>query len=421
MDHELSRNEAAACPDWTKVMRALPTWKQPYRDGEEDPKAPPRPAFMHRPSVQMGEKSLQDEVATRARLKHILKSLSRVIFGIDLLAVLLVSSIVTLLVNSMSSGNVWLSFLLESKAAISTLGAFYSFALVFRTNICYSRWWEGRTLWGSIIIYTIRITQQGQLWIEDEALLARLSCLAITFSYACKAQLRGKSIEDDEEDGAKLVLKGVISQEEINMIARTTAWQPYYCIDAMRATINEGLKADRGNMDDWRKSAAHHAMEDTICTLSSSIGGCIRVRSTGLPVAYDEMFYAMGGIFFTAACLAWAPAAGFYNPIIVLVIYIVVKMIVVVGNDMEDPFGFDKSDLPLEKFCATIERQINAIDERADMITYNLAYGPPSYPSSSYSTFGSTLSSPATTVHSLESDDDDIEIGLMLETDPLVV
>ena len=144
-------------------MRALPTWKQPYRDGEEDPKAPPRPAFMHRPSVQMGEKSLQDEVATRARLKHILKSLSGVIFGIDLLAVLLVSSIVTLLVNSMSSGNVWLSFLLESKAAISTLGAFYSFALVFRTNICYSRWWEGRTLWGSIIIYTIRITQQGQV------------------------------------------------------------------------------------------------------------------------------------------------------------------------------------------------------------------------------------------------------------------
>lgn len=60
----------------------------------------------------------------------------------------------------------------------------------------------------------------------------------------------------------------------------------------------------------------------------------------------------------------------------VTVAYIIVKMIIGVGNDMEDPFGFDESDLPLEKFCETVEKQINAIDERAHMDPYNLAYEP---------------------------------------------
>ena len=29
------------------------------------------------------------------------------------------------------------------------------------------------------------------------------------------------------------------------------------------------------------------------------------------------------------------------------------------------PFGLDKVDIPMEAFCATVEAQVNAIDERA--------------------------------------------------------
>lgn len=81
-------------------------------------------------------------------------------------------------------------------------------------------------------------------------------------------------------------------------------------------------------------------------------------------------------------------------------------MIIGVGNDMEDPFGHDESDLPLEQFCAAIEKQINAIDERAGMLTYNLAYGP---------------SLPASPVHSNKCISlNDIKHGMMSETTPLV-
>jgi len=32
---------------------------------------------------------------------------------------------------------------------------------------------------------------------------------------------------------------------------------------------------------------------------------------------------------------------------------------------IEDPFGHDESDLPLEKFCEEVDRQVTAVDDRA--------------------------------------------------------
>lgn len=146
-------------------------------------------------------------------------------------------------------------------------------------------------------------------------------------------------------------------------------------------------------------------------------------------MAYDDILYTTGGIFFTAACLAWAPGAGLYNPAVVLIVYTIVKMIIGVGSDMvscfgierqmnchhtcyvssvssktcsshtnsqEDPFGYDESDLPLEKFCKEVDRQITAVAERAKIITFDLAHGPashmPANRRSSYSIFSATAS-----------------------------
>eukprot|EP00984_Skeletonema_dohrnii_P038846 scaffold42582_cov255-Skeletonema_dohrnii-CCMP3373.AAC.1 len=369
---------------WLQPVRDGPTTgtsmmhKQPYHDRNDT-------------STDSTKSSGCDDGETR-NWRHKVEFLKEMIVGVDLLVVVIAASIVTIGVNQF--GNEWQSFISDSKPAIGTLGAFYSFALVFRTNICYSRWWEGRVLWGTIIVCSIRITQQAHLWIKEPALVHRLSCISIIFAYCCKAQLRGSGLEDDSEGGSKLLRKGVISQEELDLISRQSGWQPYYCIDAMRVVISEGLKWDETNSE-WKKNAAQAAMEETICTLANSIGGCIRVRSTGLPTAYDDILNTTGAIFFTAACLAWAPGAGLYNPIVVLIVYTIVKMIIGVGSDMEDPFGHDESDLPLEKFCEEIDKQITAVDERAKIITFDLARGPaahvPSERTSSYSTF--TMSS----------------------------
>ncbi|KAL7449310.1 hypothetical protein ACHAWC_001382 [Mediolabrus comicus] len=318
-----------------------------------------RSKFVRRTSVStdVSSKAKDDELSSSPRrccccisdeLRHKISFLSEMILGYDLIIVLLASSAVTFLVSYISTTEYskWLTYVTASSPAVGTLGALFSFALVFRTNICYARWWEGRSLWGQIIINSIRICQQSRLWIHCEQLNDRIDCLAITFAFACKAMLRGNSIGHAEEDGNELVRRGVLAQEELDQISSDSAWQPFYCIDAIRATVNEGLVRTEHEISyDGRKNAAHTAMEDTIVNLASAVGGCIRVKSTGLPVAYDNILNAISCVFFSAACLAWAPGAKYYNPILVLVIYIATKMIINVGNDMEDPFGFDESDL----------------------------------------------------------------------------
>ena len=55
-------------------------------------------------------------------------------------------------------------------------------------------------------------------------------------------------------------------------------------------------------------------------------------------MAYDDILNTTGAIFLTAACLAWAPGAGLYNPILVLIVYTIAKMIIGVGSGMVSCF-----------------------------------------------------------------------------------
>ena len=122
-------------------------------------------------------------------------------------------------------------------------------------------------------------------------------------------------------------------------------------------------------------------------------------------------------------------------------------MFIGIGDDMEDPFGHDESDLPLEKFCETIETQVGAVTNRATILPYNLAYGPilsrPLTPSESYqhneavkafkcqrrwpstSTEVSTIDSDSrgpspSTVESTAPNDTEAGVREAQETDPLV-
>ena len=79
----------------------------------------------------------------------------------------------------------------------------------------------------------------------------------------------------------------------------------------------------------------------------------------------------------------------------------------------EDPFGQDESDLPLERFCEEVEKQINAIDERAKIITFDFAYGPSSHLSDQNDSSCSTFPMTASYQGSDTSTDEDIESGLM--------
>eukprot|EP00580_Thalassiosira_gravida_P016481 CAMPEP_0201676062 /NCGR_PEP_ID=MMETSP0494-20130426/40989_1 /ASSEMBLY_ACC=CAM_ASM_000839 /TAXON_ID=420259 /ORGANISM="Thalassiosira gravida, Strain GMp14c1" /LENGTH=564 /DNA_ID=CAMNT_0048158683 /DNA_START=28 /DNA_END=1722 /DNA_ORIENTATION=- len=257
-----------------------------------------------------------------------------------------------------------IEYLSASKASVGFFSGFLGFSLVFRTNICYNRWWEGRCLWGALIFAAINLAQQGQCWIKDKQSLRALCCAIVTFPYACKAQLRGASIM---EDGEYLLQRGLLNSDQLAIVTKRDGWQPYYFMGAMRAAINidlEKSKAASRNKFSFKSETTDSQIlifENSLTTLATSIGGLIRVKSTGLPAAYDLLFSIIFSIFFLIATLAWAPTLGWYTPIIIGVLRFTVKLIIVIGSELEDPFGDDVTDLPMHKFCEAIETQIEAI------------------------------------------------------------
>jgi len=59
----------------------------------------------------------------------------------------------------------WREGLEESSVAVSVLGAFLSFALVFRTHSAYARWWEARTQWGRMASACVNLSGMACMWV----------------------------------------------------------------------------------------------------------------------------------------------------------------------------------------------------------------------------------------------------------------
>lgn len=111
-----------------------------------------------------------------------------------------ISAIITLIVVH-TFPEKWQDSLKATSLAVSILGAFLSFALVFRTQTCYNRWWEARTQWGRMTSACVGIAGQARNWFVDEDLVDKFLTHCIVFPYACKSVLRGNLLNDPTEEG----------------------------------------------------------------------------------------------------------------------------------------------------------------------------------------------------------------------------
>ena len=153
--------------------------------------------------------------------------------------------------------------------------------------------------------------------------------MIIVFAWACKAQLNGRSLVHAE--GPPLVARGMLEQAELDAIGEQAGWQPYYCLDVLRAVMSEAWRREGGTTlpSEATRTSAYLALESLYVELAKAIGGAIRVKATGLPSSYDNFLYLLVGIFFVVAPLAWGNVAGWCTPVICTVVFIVIRTLMV--------------------------------------------------------------------------------------------
>ena len=90
-----------------------------------------------------------------------------------------------------------------------------------------------------------------------------------------------------------------------------------------------------------------------------SLGGCERILKTPIPMAYAIhlkqllLIYCLTLPFQVVTQLEW------WTAIVVMVVSFTLFGIEAIGMEIENPFGRDYNDLPLDTICETMKRNID--------------------------------------------------------------
>lgn len=220
--------------------------------------------------------------------------------------------------------------------------------LVFRTNTAYERFWEGRKLWGSIINTTRNLARQIWVVVLEEDRQDRVEKIAIlhllvAFAVATKLHLRQAPVNDE--------LQSLLSLPQYNKL-KTMNNPPLEIAFWIQDYLQK--QCYRKCLGDYQLIT----LQDLLNKLVDYLGGCERILKTPIPLAYAIhlkqllLIYCLTLPFQFVSQLEWWTA-----PIVALMGFTLFG-IEEIGIEIENPFGCDPNDLPLDQICETMKRNI---------------------------------------------------------------
>ncbi len=221
--------------------------------------------------------------------------------------------------------------------------------LVFRTNASYERFWEGRKLWGGIVNESRNLARMVNAFLrESPSMTESIILWAATFPYAAMHSLRGTASLGPP---AEMLPKAEV---EVTLAARHVPL-------AVGLRVSNYLAEARatGQLSDY----AAMAIDSNIQQLIDYIGACERIQKTPLPFAYVVHLRRALVLYCLTLPFVLVGAFGWSTVIYTLMITYILFGIEEIGVEIENPFGNDYNDLPLEKICDTIERDLLALIE----------------------------------------------------------
>jgi putative membrane protein len=220
--------------------------------------------------------------------------------------------------------------------------------LVFRTNTAYERFWEGRKAWGLLVNTVRNLSRQILVAISEQESHDRQAKIAAVkllpaFAIALKLHLRSEAVNAE--------LAANLSDAQFDRL-KTMNHPPleiaFWISSYLQEQTHQG-KLDRYQLGD---------MINLLHQMTDVVGICERILRTPMPLAYSIhlkqllMIYCLSLPFQMVDQLEWMTA-----PIVALISFTLLG-IEEIGIQIEDPFGHDANDLPLDNICNTMIRNI---------------------------------------------------------------
>ena len=228
-----------------------------------------------------------------------------------------------------------------SAVPFTLIGLSLSIFMSFRNNACYDRWWEGRRQWGSILTQMRSLIRESNAF-PDDAARAPLLRAFCGWCHAVTARMR----DEDERAAAAPWIDVAIPAHHPNPT------------DAVLAECGRHLDdlARRGVVTEWR----YLVMEQRLVDLAAIQAAVERIHVTPLPFAYTLLLHRTAYLFCGLLPFGLAHPLGWATPLVTAIVGYTFFGLDQLGNELEEPFGRDTYDLPLDSMLRVFEREVRA-------------------------------------------------------------
>jgi ion channel-forming bestrophin family protein len=228
----------------------------------------------------------------------------------------------------------------------SLVGFVLSMLLVFRTNTAYDRWWEGRKIWGSFTNNSRNLALKLNAILKDDfARKNTFKVLIVNYILATKEHLRsGVNLHHLEELEAY----------------KPTEWTekkhiPNHIMGIIYKEIDDLLTEKKISNEQLIY------LNQELISFTDNIGACERIRRTPIPYAYSMFMKKVIFLYVLTMPIGFVIDFKFWSIPIVTLVFYVFASIEVIAEEIEDPFGKDANDLPLDRIYTTIKDNLEEI------------------------------------------------------------
>ena len=222
------------------------------------------------------------------------------------------------------------------------LGFVISLLLAYRTNTAYDRWWEGRKLWGSLVNSSRNLALKLSVILSDEKDKKFLRQIIPMYASILSKHLSNSDVSKMLYENIDLEIDH--SKHKPNQVAKTIFQK-----------INDLYKSGKITGDQLI------TINNELQTFTDVCGACERIKNTPIPYSYSAFIKKFIFFYIMTLPFGYVFSLGYYSIPVVIFIFYVLASLELIAEEIEDPFGMDANDLPIEKITANIKKHIEEI------------------------------------------------------------
>ena len=237
-------------------------------------------------------------------------------------------------------------------APFSILGVAIAIFLGFRNNACYARYVEARLLWGHLMIASRSLLREAKTLLPEATDVSELVRLQIAFTHSLRMQLRRLPQQD--------TLAHYLTPEQLQDVL--AAQSP---ANRIQLLMGKWLAQQRRNgaLSDILFQSLSNRLND----MSGVLAGCERIANTPVPFAYSLILHRTVYMFCIMLPFALVGDLHYMTPFISVLISYTFISLDTLAEELEEPFGIENNDLPLDAISNAIEIDLLQMNDQREL------------------------------------------------------